>query len=60
MSEEDSHDWITNGLEQKIPYQGTEPQDRSDRVDYVEEDLAAISRDEGILINPAITGGKLL
>ena len=57
--EDNGHDWITNGLEQSIPHKIPESKDRSDRVDYVEEDLAAVSRDTGILINSAVTRSSM-
>jgi hypothetical protein len=58
MSEEDNHDWVTNGLKQTIEHKIPEPVDRSDRIDHVPEDLASISRDTGVMINPSIVDGK--
>jgi len=58
MPEEDNHDWITNGLKQTIGHKIPEPVDRSDRIDHVPEDLASISQDTGVMINPSIVDGK--
>jgi len=59
MAEENGHDWITNGLEQAVPFTGPQPDDEP-RVEHVPEDLASVARDAGMLINPAIARhGKL-